>query len=90
MCETGNRYESRQNPPKSRCKQDSQNVVMGTGSTVSLSCVTSCFSRETLAIFNNLGLTEEEQNNSDAIITAIKRHVDGLINESMEQCKLRQ
>ena len=49
-----------------------------------------CFSRETLTVVNNLGLTEEERANADAIITAIKCHVDGHINESMERCRLQR
>ena len=48
------------------------------------------FSRETLTIVNNLGLTEEERNDSGAIIAALKRHVDGHINECMERRKLRR
>ena len=45
--------------------------------------LTLCLSRETLAIVNNLGLTDEQRNSVDAIITAIKRHIDGQINESV-------
>ena len=51
--------------------------------------LTLCLSRETLAIVNNLGLTEEQRNSVDAIITAIKRHIDGQINESVERRNLR-
>ena len=43
-----------------------------------------------LTVVNNLGLTEEERINWDAIIAAIKQHVDGHINESMECRELRQ
>ena len=50
--------------------------------------LTLCLSRETLAVVNNLGLTEEQKRDSDAIITAIKRHIDGQLNESVEQSNL--
>ena len=52
--------------------------------------LTLCFSRETLTVVNNLGLTEEERNDSDAIIAATKRHADGHINKFMERRKLRR
>jgi len=52
--------------------------------------LTLCFSRETLTIVENLGLTQEQKRDADAIIVAIKRHIDGLINESMERRKLRR
>ena len=48
-----------------------------------------CLSRETLAIVNNLGLTTEQKQDPSAIITAIKRHIDGHINESIERRNLR-
>ena len=51
--------------------------------------LTLCLSRETLAIVNNLGLTDEQRNSVDAIITTIKRHIDGQINESVERRNLR-
>ena len=47
--------------------------------------LTLCFSRETLTVVDNLGLTTEERNDSSAIIAALKRHVEGHINESMER-----
>ena len=52
--------------------------------------LTLCFSRETLTIVDNLGLTPEQKSDVNAIIAAIKRHVDGHINESMERRKLRR
>ena len=48
------------------------------------------FSRETLTVVNNLGLSANDKNNVGAIITAIKCHVDGHINESMERRRLRR
>ena len=52
--------------------------------------LTLCFSREMLTIVDNLGLTPEQKHDVDTIITAIKWHIDGLINESMERRKLRR
>ena len=44
-----------------------------------------CFSHETLTIVENLGLTTEQRKDGEAIISAIKRYIDGHINESKEQ-----
>ena len=52
--------------------------------------LTLCLSRETLTIVNNLSLTAEQKKDSDAIITAIKRHIDGQLNESVERRNLRR
>jgi len=52
--------------------------------------LTLCLSQETLSIVNNLGLTTEQKKDPTAIVTAIKRHIDGHINESIEQCNLRR
>ena len=49
-----------------------------------------CLSRETLAVVNNLGLTEEQKQDADAIITVIKHHIDGQLNESVERHNLRR
>jgi len=49
-------------------------------------CIFSC---ETLTAVNNLGLSAEDRNSVNAIIMAIKCHVDGHINESMERCRLQ-
>ena len=49
-----------------------------------------CFSRETLMIVNNLGLTTEQKKDVDIIIHAIKNHIDGHRNESMERHALRR
>jgi len=40
------------------------------------------------SVVNNLGLSEEDRNNVKAITAAIKCHVDGHINESMEHHQL--
>ena len=50
--------------------------------------LTLCFSREMLTIVDNLGLTIEQKGDVNAIIAAIKRHIDGHVNESMERHKL--
>ena len=47
--------------------------------------LTLCFSRETLSIVNNLGLTQEQRENANDIITALKRYVDGHVNETVER-----
>jgi len=52
--------------------------------------LTLCFSRETLTVVNNLGLSIEDRNCANAIIMAIKCHVDRHINESMERHRLRR
>ena len=64
--------------------------LSGESAATKVQALTLCFSRETLTIVNNLGLTEEERNDSGAIIAALKRHVDRHINESMERRKLRR
>jgi len=42
-----------------------------------------CFSHETLSIVQNLGFGDEERANITAIIGAIKKYIDGHINESV-------
>ena len=46
--------------------------------------LTLCLLRETLAIVNNLGLSDEQRNDVDAIISTLKRHMVCQINESVE------
>jgi len=43
-----------------------------------------CFSRETLSIVQNLGLSDTDKQDVTAIITTIKKYIDGHINESVE------
>ena len=43
-----------------------------------------CFSRETLAIVQNLGLTDAQLKDTPTIIDAIQHYVDGHINETVE------
>ena len=52
--------------------------------------LTLCFSHDTLLIVQNLGLTEEQRGSVDETIRAIKRHVDGHINETVERRNFRQ
>ena len=52
--------------------------------------LTLCFSRETLSIVNNLGLTQEQRENANDIITALKRYVDGHVNETVERRNFRR
>ena len=52
--------------------------------------LTLCFSRETLTIVQNLGLNEEERTKVSSVISAIKRYVEGHINESVERRNFRR
>ena len=52
--------------------------------------LTLCFSRETLTIVNNLGLTTEEFKSVASIISTIKKYVAGHINESVERRNFRR
>ena len=49
-----------------------------------------CFSRETLNIVENLGLTAAEKRDQALIIAALKQYVDGRINETIERRNLRR
>jgi len=49
-----------------------------------------CFSRDTLSIVQNLGLTEEQRGSVDDIISPIKRYVDGHVNETVERRNFRR
>ena len=48
-----------------------------------------CFSRETLNIVDNLGLTNAQKKDQAQIIAALKLYVDGQINETIERRNLR-
>ena len=52
--------------------------------------LTLCFSRETLAIVQNLGLTERQKKDPTAIIDAMQRYVDGHVNETVERRNFRR
>ena len=47
-----------------------------------------CFSRETLNVVDNLGLTTDERKDQAQIIAALKRHVEGRVNETIERRSL--
>ena len=63
--------------------------LAGEEAATKVQALTLCLSRETLAIVNNLSLSEKQRNDVDAIIRTIKQHIDGQINESFERCNLR-
>ena len=52
--------------------------------------LTLCFLRETLAVVQNLGLTERQKKDPTAIIDAMQRYVDRHINETVERCNFRR
>ena len=52
--------------------------------------LTLCFSRETLSIVQNLGLSDTDKQDITAIIAAIKTYIDGHINESVERRHFRR
>ncbi len=52
--------------------------------------LTLCFSRETLTIVDNLGLTAEQKGNVTSIVEAMQRYVEGHINESVERRNFRR
>ena len=61
--------------------------LAGESAATKIQVLTLYLSRETLAIVNNLG---EQRQDASAIITAIKRHIDGHINEYVERRNLRR
>ena len=63
--------------------------LAGEDAATKVQVLTLCLSRETVAIVDNLGLSDEQRNNVDTVIQAIKRHIDGQINESVERRNLR-
>ena len=52
--------------------------------------LTLCFSRETLSIVQNLGLSSDEMKDVTTIIAAIKKYIDGHVNESVERRNFRR
>ena len=55
-----------------------------------IQALTLCFSRDTLSIVQNLGLTEEQKGSVDETIHAIKCYIDDHINETVERRNFRQ
>ena len=43
-----------------------------------------CLSRQTLAIMHNLGLSEEQMKQPDAVIQSMQEYMDGHVNEMVE------
>ena len=60
------------------------------GAAKQVQALTLCFSRDTLSIVQNLGLTEEQRGSVEDIISAIKRYVDGHENEMVERRNFRR
>ena len=51
--------------------------------------LTLCFSRETVTIVDNLGLSVADRNDAGKIVNAIQSYVAGQINESVERRNFR-
>ena len=49
-----------------------------------------CFTRDTLTTINNLGLTQDQENDPVAIIEALRNHVEGQINVTVERRNFRK
>ena len=73
---------SRHEMPNGHHTQDNQPAA------IKVQVLTLCLSQESLAIVNNLGLTEEQKQDTSTIISTIKCHIDGQINESVEPTQL--
>ena len=58
--------------------------------TKQVKALTLCFLRETLAIVQNLGLTEDQMKDTGEIIDAMQRYVDGHTNETVERRNFRR
>ena len=52
--------------------------------------LTLCFSRETVTIVENLGLSDHQRGDVTAVVSAIQRYVEGHINESVERRTFRR
>ena len=52
--------------------------------------LTLCLSRETITIFENLGLTDAQKADVGQIVTALQRYVDGQFNETIERRNFRR
>ena len=58
--------------------------------TKQVQALTLCFSRETVTIVDNLGLTDAHRASVDHIIAAIEAYVQGQINETVERRNFRR
>ena len=52
--------------------------------------LTLCLSRETLGIVHNLGLSEEQMKQPDAVIQAMQEYIDGHVNDTVERRNFRR
>ena len=52
--------------------------------------LTLCLSRETITIFENLGLTGAQKADVGQIVTPLQRYVDGQFNETVERRNFRR
>ena len=52
--------------------------------------LTLCFSRETVTIVDDLGLSADQRGDAKEIVLAIQRYVEGQVNESVERRNFRQ
>ena len=52
--------------------------------------LTLCFSRETVTVVENLGLSDAQRGSATEIVAAIQRYVEGQINESVERRTFRR
>ena len=60
------------------------------GAATQVQALTLCFSRDTLSVVQNLGLTEEQRGSVDSTISAIKRYIDGHVNKTVERRNFRR
>ena len=47
--------------------------------------LTLCFSRDTLSVVQNFGLTDKERPSEDSIVSTIKRYIVGHVNQMVER-----
>ena len=64
--------------------------LAGESAAKQVQALTFCFSRDTLSIVQNLRLSEEEKGSVDSIICAMKRYIDGHVNETVERRNFRR
>ena len=48
------------------------------------------FSRDTVTVIDNLGLTDEDRKKVDKIVEALKTHLQGAVNKTLEQRNFRK
>ena len=58
--------------------------------TTQVQALTLCFSRGTVTVVKNLGLTGEQRQSAEAIVRAIREYVSGQLNESVERRTFRR